>query len=154
MYREKFDELWEKTVNALLYAITVKQVKGKRQIDQYLQRIVWQNAWGDQRFVPPERKLLEELRLEDPQRALQIEAVLSNIKVSYGWEPYVGIATALLGILLLLVAPGAWRIVAGCLTLAGGILAAVYATQSIRNPKRVASVALARAKKKCDRILL
>lgn len=46
MYKEKFDELWNKTVNTVQYGLSAKDIKGKAQINEYLHRIIWDHAWG------------------------------------------------------------------------------------------------------------
>lgn len=153
MYKDKFDELWEKTINSVLYGISAKDIKGTAQLNEYLQEIVWEHTWGDKKLVPPERRLLDELGKEYPGKTAEIEKILSNITVGSGRGLYAGIAVAFLGIIMLFAGKGVWRIAAGVLVLIGIGVAAVGALQSSLQPKKAALDALTKAKEKCDRIL-
>ena len=153
MYKEKFDELWAKTVNTVLYGISAKDIKGKAQINEYLHRIVWGHAWGNQKLVPPERKLLNDMSKENPKKVKEIESVLSNITIGYSWKLYTGIVIVLAGIITLFIAQGVWKVVGGGLSFVGICLSLSDALQSNFNPRKAVSDALAKAKKQCDEIL-
>lgn len=153
MYKEKFDELWNKTVNTVLYGISAKDIKGKKQINECLHGIVWEHAWGNKKMVPPERKLLDDISKENPKKAMELESVLSNITVSSGWSMYAGIVIALAGIITLFATQGFVRIIGGVAGVVGVGIAVVDVLQSNTNPKKVASNALAKAKEQCDKIL-
>lgn len=153
MYKEKFDELWAKTVNAVLYGLSAKDIKGKTQIDEYLHRMVWNHAWGNKKFVTTERKLLDDISKENPKKVMEVESILSHITIGYGWGLYVGIVIALAGIVTLLAAQGIWKVAGGVAGFAGIGLALSDALQSNFNPKKAAADALAKAKKQCDKIL-
>lgn len=153
MYKQKFDELWNKTVNAVLYGISAKDIKGKNQINEYLHGIVWDHTWGNKKMVPPERKLLDDISKENLKKAMELESVLSNIAVSNGWGVYIGIVIALGGIITLFAAQGFVRIIGGVAGIVGVGIAVVDVLQSNINPQKVASNALAKAKEQCDKIL-
>ena len=153
MYKEQFNELWSKTVNGVIYGITTKGLKGASQINEFIHRIVWTSAWGNKKLVPPERKLLEDIGRESPDKAHRLESVLSAIKVGVSPILYAGIAVAAVGIILLLLIQGGWRIVGGAVGLIGITVAVVGAMQSRINPKKAALAALSKAKDKCDKIL-
>lgn len=154
MDKEKFDELWNKTVNSVLYGISAKDIKGKAQINEYLHGIVWDHAWGNKKLVPPERKLLDDLSKENPKKAMEIESILSDITVGNSGGFYAGIVVALAGIITLFVTHGSLRIIAGAVALVGIGLVISDTLQGNINPKKAASNALAKAKEKCDKILL
>lgn len=154
MNKENFDELWNKTVNNVMCGISARDIKGKFQINEYLRGIVWDHAWGNRKLVPPERKFLDDLSKESPQKAMEIESVLSNISVSNGWQLYAGILVALAGVIALFVTHGALRFVGGAVAIVGIGLALSGALQGNYNPQKAASDALAKAKDKCDKILL
>lgn len=153
MYKQKFDELWNKTVNAVLYGISAKDIKGKNQINEYLHGIVWDHTWGNKKTVPPERKLLDDISKENLKKAMELESVLSNIAVSNGWGVYAGIIIALAGIITLFATQGFVRIIGGVAGIVGVGIAVVDVLQSNINPQKVASNALAKAKEQCDKIL-
>ena len=153
MYQEKFDELWAKTVNTVLYGISAKDIKGKAQINEYLHRIVWRHAWGNQKLVPPECKLLNDMSKENPKKVKEIESILSNITVGYSWKLYAGVVVVLAGITTLFAAQGIWKVAGGVLGCIGIGLALSDALQSNFNPRKAASDALEKAKKQCDKIL-
>lgn len=153
MYKEKFDELWNKTVNTVLYGISAKDIKGKKQINECLHGIVWEHAWGNKKMLPPERKLLDDISKENPKKAMELESVLSNITVSSGWSMYAGIVIALAGIITLFATQGFVRIIGGAVGVVGIGIAVVDVLQSNINPKKVALNALAKAKEQCDKIL-
>lgn len=153
MYNEKFDELWAKTVNAVLYGISAKDIKGKTQINEYLHGMVWNHVWGNKEFVTIERKLLNDISKENPKKVMEIESILSNITIGYGWGLYVGIVIALVGIITLFTAQGILKVAGGVIGFVGIGLALSNALQSNFNPKKVASDALTKAKKQCDKIL-
>lgn len=153
MYKEQFDELWVKTVNTVLYGISAKDIKGKTQINEYLHRIVWGHAWGNQKLVPPERKLLNDMSKENPKKVKEIESVLSNITIGYSWKLYTGIVIVLAGIITLFIAQGVWKIAAGIVGFVGIALALSDALRGNINPRKAASDALEKAKKQCDKIL-
>ena len=153
MYKEKFDELWNKTVNTVLYGISAKDIKGKKQINECLHGIVWEHAWGNKKMVPSERKLLDDISKENPKKAMELESVLSNITVRSGWSMYAGIVIALAGIITLFATQGCVRIIGGVAGVVGVGIAVVDVLQSNTNPKKVASNALAKAKEQCDKIL-
>ena len=153
MYKKNFDELWNKTVNAVLYGISAKDIKGKNQINEYMHGIVWDHTWGNKKMVPPERKLLDDISKENPKKAMELESVLSNITVSSEWGVYAGIVIALVGIITLFATHGFLRIIGGAVGVVGVGIAVVDVLQSDINPKKVASNALAKAKEQCDEIL-
>lgn len=153
MFKDQFDELWDKTVNSVLYAITAKEIKGTPQINDYIHKMVWNHAWGNKELVPPERKLLDDLSKKSPEMVRQIDSVLSDIKVSTSWGLYAGIAITLAGIIVLFLTQGVWQIAAGAAGVIGIVIAVIAAMQSRINPKKAASAALAKAKAKCDKIL-
>lgn len=153
MYKDQFDKMWSKTVNSVIYGITTKGLKGVSQINEFIHRMVWTNAWGNKKIVPPERKLLDDIGRESPDKAQQLESVLSGIKVGVSPILYAGIAAAAAGIILLLLIQGGWRIAGGAVGLIGIAVAVVGAMQSRINPKKAATAALAKAKDKCDKIL-
>lgn len=154
MNKEKFDELWNKTINSVSFGISAKGIKGKTQINEYLHEFVWNHTWGNEKFVPPERKLLNDMSKEDPQKAMKIESILSNITVSNGWSLYAGIFLALAGIIMLIITRGIWKIVAGIVAIVGIAMMIIDTMQSNINPKKAALKALSKAKEKCDKILL
>ncbi len=154
MNKEKFDELWNKTVNSVSYGISAKGIKGKTQINEYLRRFVWDHTWGNEKLVPPERKLLDDISKENPTKAMEIESILSNITVSNGWSLYVGIILALAGIIMSIITPGIWKIVTGIVAIVGIVMMIIDVTQCNINPKKAALNALSQAKEKCDKILL
>lgn len=153
MYKEKFDELWNQTVNGVMYGISAEGMKGKAQINEYLHGFVWEHAWGNKKRVPPERKLLDDLSKVSPQKVMEIESVLSGVTIRCGWRLYVGIAAALAGVILLLALQGALRIAGGVAALGGIGLICSDLLQGSLSPQKAASRALASAKEKCDKIL-
>lgn len=152
MNKEEFDELWNKTVNSVLYGISAKEIKGKDQINEYLHRMVWDNAWGNKKIVPPERKLLDNIRKENPRKAMDIESILSSMTVSNGWSLYAGIIIVFGGIITFLVFQGGIRVASVIIYLVGICFVIGDVLQSNVNPKKAASKALAKAKEKCDKI--
>ena len=153
MYKDSFNELWNKTVNTVMYGIVAKDIKGKSQINEYLRSTIWNQAWGNKKDVPPERKLINDLSKADPKKASEIDVILSNVTISYGWGLYVGIATVIAGIIILIAVPGIWRIIGGAIALVGIGVALVAILQCRLNPKKAASIAMDRAKIKCNNIL-
>lgn len=153
MYKEQFDELWRKTVNGVIYGITAKDIKGASQINEFIHRMVWTSAWGNKKLVPPERKLLDDIGRESPDKAQQLESVLSDIKIGISPILYAGISVAAAGIILLILIQGGWRIAGGAVGLIGIGITVIGALQSRINPKKAATAALAKAKDKCDKII-
>lgn len=156
MYKEKFNELWEKTINGVLYGISAKDIKGKKQLNEYLKSFVWEHSWGNKKMVPPERKLLEDIRKESPQKAKEMEELICNISVGYGTGFYAGIVTAVLGIILLFVTPAAktaLKVLSGVICIGGIGISFVDVMQCNYNPKKVALGILAKIKEKGDSIL-
>lgn len=153
MHKEKFDELWNKTVNTVQYGLSAKDIKGKAQINEYLHRIIWDHAWGNQKLIPPERKLLNDMSKENPKKVKEIESVLSNITIGYSWKLYTGIVIVLAGIITLFIAQGVWKIAAGIVGFLGIALALSDALRGNINPQKAALDALEKAKKQCDKIL-
>ena len=156
MYKEKFDELWSKTVNSVMFGISAKEIKGKKRLNEYLHGIIWEHSWGNKKLVPPERKLLNDIHKENPQKALELESILSNISVGTSPVSYVGIVVAVLGIILLFTVGTAQimlKIIFGAICVLGIVIAVVSALQCNYNPKKAVSSVLSKTKEKCDNVL-
>ncbi len=153
MHKEMFEELWSRTVSAVLYSIPAQDIKGKKQINEYLHRFVWEHTWGNEKQVPPERKLLNDMCKENPKKVMELESILSNVSVRNGWQFYTGISAAFAGIIMLIIVPGLWKVVAGILTIVGIAMMVLDVMQGDINPKKAALKALNNAKSKCDKIL-
>ncbi len=156
MYKKDFNELWDKTVNIVLYSISIEGIKGKKQLNECIHEIVWNRAWGNKKLVPPERKLLNDIGREDPKKAMKLEALLSNITIGNGLGLYAGIAAAVLGIIMLVAIPAGqtvWKIVSGAVGVGGITVAAADVLQCNYNPKKAAANVLTKTKEQCDSIL-
>ena len=153
MYKEEFDKLWSKTCDSVLYGISAKNIKGNKQLDDYMRKIVWNHTWGNSKLVPPERKLLDDIYKQSPQKAIEVEKAISNISVGNSGGIYIGIIIAIVGIIIMLAGSGMWKVLSGALVIIGVVIAIFASLQSNNNPRKAASAALAKVKKRCDNIL-
>ena len=153
MYRQEFNELWDKTATGVMFNISAKNVRGKAMLNETLKSLVWNHAWGNKKLVPPERKLLNDIAKDDPHKSLKLEKVLSEISVGNDWGLWGGIILILIGIITVAIIPGMWKMPSVLIAVLGLVLSVYSLVKYNINPKKYASRALDVARDKCNSIL-